>query len=416
MLNQAWSTEYTIRVLIVDDDSQTQDSLKRALTFEAEFEVVGIASSGQEGVRLAQSLSPDIVLMDINMPDMDGLTATTLIATESPDAQIIIMTIQNESTYIQQAMVAGARAFLSKPVSIDDLYATIRNIYERRRPKTYRPEEPEESHVPEAHIIMVYSPQAGAGTTTIATNLAASLMRKEASVLLMDCNLYFGDVGTFLNVPARNTIADWAVIVDDVDMETVHNMVATHASGLKVLLAPRTPPEADAVKVDQVITLIKQIRTSFDFIVIDTATHLDELNVALFDLAEQILLICTPTLPAVKNVRNILDLLDAWHIDANKVQIVFNRVNVELVKAKITPAAQSIEHSLQRKAIAAIPIDERRMLSAINRGIAVVAKDRSQSPAKELIALAEVVRETLIGPAQSVLQTVSGAKSGVAHH
>ncbi len=414
MPRQSQSTEYLIKVLIVDDDVETQELLTRALTFEAEFEVVGVASSGQEGIRLAQSLAPDIVLMDINMPDMDGLAATALIARESPDAQIIMITVQNESHYIQRAMAAGARSFLSKPIAIDELYATIRDVYDRRRPRTYRPEETPISHVAEAHLIMVYSPQAGAGTTTIATNLAASLMRKETNVLLMDCNLYFGDVGTFLNVGTRKTIADLASIVDDVEMETVHQMLATHASGLKVLPAPRTLQEADEVKADQVIALIKQIRASFDVIVIDTATQLDELNIALFDLAEQILLICPPTLPGVNNVRNLLELLDAWHIDANKVQLVVNRVNAELVKAKIAPATQSIEHSLRHKAIAAIPMDERRMLSAINRGIPVAAKDRDQSPAKELIALAEVVRENLTGGVQDVSQTLPGAKLGAA--
>jgi pilus assembly protein CpaE len=340
--------------------------------------------------------------MDINMRDMDGLVATALIAKESPDSQIIIVSMQNESSYMQQAMVAGARSFLSKPVSIDELYATIRSVYERRRPKTHRPDEREPIHLPEAHVIVVYAPQAGAGTTTVATNLAASLMRDDTRVLLIDCNLYFGDVGIFLNVREKETIADLSDISDDVETEIINNVLATHDSGLKVLLAPSSPQEADAITTPQILALIKQLRPNFDFIVIDTATFLDEINLALFDLAGQILLIRTPTLPAVKNVHNILNLLAAFHIDANKVQVVLNRVNIEFEKAKITPTMQSIEHNLQRKVFASIPMDERRVLSAINRGVTVVAKDRNLSPAKELIALAEAVRENFIDIEQSV--------------
>src|SRR5512140_2351612 len=101
MPDQSKTVEYLIRVLIVDDDAETRELLTRTLTFEAEFEVVGVGSTGQEGVQLARSLSPDIVLMDLNMPDMDGLAATALIVAESPDVQIIIMTMQHESHYIQ---------------------------------------------------------------------------------------------------------------------------------------------------------------------------------------------------------------------------------------------------------------------------------------------------------------------------
>jgi pilus assembly protein CpaE len=396
MSNRSGTPEYMIRVLIVDDNTETQTSLKRALTFETAFEVVGVASTGQEGINLAKSLSPDIVLMDINMPDMDGLAATATISKESPDSQIIIMSIQNETNYMQRAMAAGARSFLSKPPAIDELYATIHNVYDRRRAKTYQPEVEEASSSPEAQIIMVYSPQAGAGATTIATNLAAALMRDDAKVLLMDCNLYFGDVGVFLNVPVRKTIADLSGIVDDVELETVDNVLATHDSGLKILLAPPTPQAAGVITVDQVVNLITYVCTQFDYIVIDTATDLGELNLALFDLAGLILLICTPTLPAVKNVHHILDLLDTLHIDANKVQVVLNRVNSEFEKTKITLSVQAIEQNLKRRMIASIPLEERRLLSAVNRGIAVVAKDRAQSPAKELMMLMEVVRETLI--------------------
>src|SRR5258706_3022259 len=348
MSNQSSKAGYLIRVLIVDDNTETQTSLQRALTFETAFEVIGVASSGQEGVELARSLSPDIVLMDINMPDMDGLAATALISNESPDSQIVIMSIQSETNYMQQAVAAGARSFLSKPVAIDDLYATLRNVYERRRPKMYQPDiqEVQVSGVSEAHIIMVYGPQAGAGTTTIATNLATALLRDDARVLLMDCNLYFGDVGVFLNVQTRKTIADLSGIADDVEVETVDNVVATHDSGLKVLLAAPTPQTADVITVEQVLTLIKHLRGRFDFIVLDTATHLDELNLALFDLAGQILLIGTATLPAVKNVHNILDLLDSLNIYPIKVQVALNRQSAEYEKAKITLSIPSIEQNL----------------------------------------------------------------------
>src|SRR5258708_22724575 len=111
-----------------------------------------------------------------------------------------------------------------------------------------------------AHVIVVYSPQGGAGKTTIATNIAASLMREGTKVLLIDCDLQFGDVGVFLNLQAQNTIGDLTHSVDDLDMELVDNVLVNHDSGRKVLLAPRTPQDAEEITADKVTQLIDKLR------------------------------------------------------------------------------------------------------------------------------------------------------------
>src|SRR5258708_2260776 len=243
---------------------------------------------------------------------------------------------------------------------------------------------------------MVYSPQGGAGKTTVATNVAAPLMREGTKVLLIDCDLQFGDVGVFLNLQAQNTIVDLVHSVDDLDLELVNNVLVSHESGLKVLLGPRTPEEAEEIASENVLKLVDKLRGSFDFIVLDTASKLDDLCIGLFDLAERILIITNPTLPSVKNVRTVLNLMDQLQIDVNKGQLVFNRVNADLERAKAAISGANIEANLKRKAIATIPTDDRRVLAAINRGITVVARDRTLSPAKELIALAETVREMVM--------------------
>jgi Flp pilus assembly CpaE family ATPase len=147
------------------------------------------------------------------------------------------------------------------------------------------------------------------------------------------------------------------------------------------------------------LQLVDQLQGSFDFIVLDTASKLDDLCIGLFDLSKRILLVANPTLPSVKNIRAVLNLMDQLQIDPNRSQLVFNRVNADLERAKATIASANIEANLKRKAIASIPTDDRRVLSAINHGITVVARDQQLSPAKELIALAETVR-AMVTPAE----------------
>lgn len=174
--------EKKIRILIVDDIPEARERLQKLLAFESDFEVVGMASGGREGISLAIELQPDIVLMDINMPDMDGISAANELRRSVPTVGVIMMSVQGEAEYIRRALQAGARDFLTKPPPTEELYATLRRVAEDVRSmailvssedkKDKKKIEVEEDR--QAHIIAVYSPQGGAGKTTIATNLAAA--------------------------------------------------------------------------------------------------------------------------------------------------------------------------------------------------------------------------------------------------
>ena len=127
-----------IRVLVVDDIPETRDHLTKLLGFESDIAVVGAAASGREAVEMAVRLSPDVVLMDINMPDMDGIAATEQLSASAPGAAVVMMSVQGEADYLRRSMLAGAREFLVKPFSSDELTASIRQVYSRERDKANR--------------------------------------------------------------------------------------------------------------------------------------------------------------------------------------------------------------------------------------------------------------------------------------
>src|SRR3970282_1029880 len=110
-----------IKVLIVDVIAQTRENIRKLLQFESDIDVVGMARTGKEGIQLAREAKPNVVLMDINMPDMDGTQATEFIVKEVPSAQIVIVSVQSDTDYLRRAMLAGARDFLPKPPSADEL-------------------------------------------------------------------------------------------------------------------------------------------------------------------------------------------------------------------------------------------------------------------------------------------------------
>jgi len=127
-----------IRVLVVDDIPETRDHLTKLLGFESDIDVVGSAASGQEALEMAARLSPDVILMDINMPDMDGIAATEQLSSAVPAAAVVMMSVQGEADYLRRSMLAGAREFLVKPFSSDELTASIRQVYGREREKASR--------------------------------------------------------------------------------------------------------------------------------------------------------------------------------------------------------------------------------------------------------------------------------------
>ena len=114
------------RVLIVDDIAETRENIRKLLQFEADIEVVAVARTGREAIQLTQEVNPDVVLMDINMPDMDGIAATEIIRQKMPAVQVVVLSVQGDQNYMRKAMLVGARDFLTKPPMPDELVAAIR--------------------------------------------------------------------------------------------------------------------------------------------------------------------------------------------------------------------------------------------------------------------------------------------------
>ena len=114
------------RVLIVDDIAETRENIRKLLQFEADIEVVAVARTGKEAIQITQETNPDVVLMDINMPDMDGITATEIIRQKVPFVEVVILSVQGDQNYMRKAMLVGARDFLTKPPIPDEFVGAIR--------------------------------------------------------------------------------------------------------------------------------------------------------------------------------------------------------------------------------------------------------------------------------------------------
>jgi DNA-binding NarL/FixJ family response regulator len=118
-----------IRILIVEDQRIVREGLRAVLEDEDEIAIVGEAANGQEAIELFSSLQPDVVLMDLQMPIIDGPEATRRIRELAPDARILVLTTYATDEFIFKALRAGARGYLLKDASVDDLLGAIRSVH-----------------------------------------------------------------------------------------------------------------------------------------------------------------------------------------------------------------------------------------------------------------------------------------------
>ncbi len=390
------------RVLVVDDVSETRENVRKLLQFESDIEVVGTARTGKEAVQLSEELKPDVILMDINMPDMDGISATELIRQRSPIAQIIILSVQGDPNYMRRAMLAGARDFLTKPPMADELISAVRRAGDMARIERAKavqitvsaalPVQPTPgANAVDGRIIMVYSPKGGTGVTTVAINLAITLNNEETRVVVVDGNLQFGDVSIFLNEHGKNTILDLAPRSDDLDPDIVEGVMIKHAgSGMRILASPPGPELAEHVSSDQFSKILKYLRQMYAYVVMDCAHQLDDITLATLDVCDVLVLIVSQDIPAVKNIRLFLDLMKNIGIERERVCFVMNKYDKRI---SITP--EKIGDNLKQTVVSVIPLDERVVIPSVNRGVPFMVDNKTQPIARTIFGLAESVRAQL---------------------
>ncbi len=118
-----------IRVAIVDDQPLFSEGVGRVVEAQPGMEIVGVAHDGESGVRMCRELKPDVVLMDINMPVMNGVEATRGIRSLLPDTKVLILTVNSDDAYVFQGIKAGATGYLLKDCTPEDLSRAIRTVH-----------------------------------------------------------------------------------------------------------------------------------------------------------------------------------------------------------------------------------------------------------------------------------------------
>lgn len=384
-------------MLIVDDLEATVQTISAVLALDGGFAVVGSASDGKAGIARVEELRPDVVLMDINMPVLDGIAATEVIVARFPETAVVMLSAETDNDHLRRSMNVGASYFLSKPVSSDELYNAVRRAAEvvRLRRARYAPVPTADENVTplpdRSAVIAFFSQSGGVGRTTLATNLAIALRRSSGrATVIADLSLPFGDVGVLLNAPPdHRSLGDLVGKLAEIDADDLESILFKHRSGVKALLAPLAPEIEERIGPEDVRKLLGLLRQRYEYVVVDTWPSYGESMLAVLEAADTVVLPFTPELTSVKNARVFLELMARLRLDA-KVMLLANRAD-QRGGVKLT----DVESSLGRKVSATVSSDEQALRIAMNRGMPIVDSHPNGKLTKELTAMARV----LAGPA-----------------
>lgn len=370
-------------LLVVDDDDDFTDEAKRLLDGR-----LPVARSLDDALSAIEGGQLRMVVLGPSFASEEAMSDIRTIHNADPALVLILVAPEVTSDLLRSGMRVGLSDVIDAPLDEHKIEAAIEqfagDVLERDRRVAVPAAEQDTSG--RGRVIVVMSAKGGSGKTVTATNLALLLTRHEGKrVALVDADLQFGDCCLVLQLEPRFTMVNAAHEMHQLDSSMLTTLLTEHPSGLKVLAAPLEPAFADDITTAGLMKMIELLRESFDYIVVDTASMLDELLLSLVEAGDQVLMVVDMDLPSVKNAKLALETLRLLKFPTDKVQIVLNRANA---KARLDD--KEIEGALRTKISAAIPSDG-AVAASVNEGRPVVESAPKSRIAKGFESVAELV-------------------------
>jgi pilus assembly protein CpaE len=362
-------------IVIVDDDDEFLDEAKRA--FDGR---VPTARTLADAHRSVESGGVGLVLLGPSHAHEAGIKAATILQDLDSDLALVLVAGTVTAPLLKAALRGGLTDVIEAPVTPAKLADVLSDVGAKaeRRPAAISEEPYAVPVAREGRIITVMSAKGGSGKTVMATNLAMMIAMNNdpTRVVVVDADLQFGDVCLVLQLEPKLTVVNAAQEIHRLDEALLDSLLTKHPTGLSVLAAPLEPAFADEISTAAMVEVLGKLRNMFDFVIVDTASLLDELLLSLLERADDVLFVVDMDLPSVKNAKLALETLRLLKFPSAKIQLVLNRSN-----AKARLDEKEIEKSLKMKISATVPSDG-LVPASVNEGRPVVESAPKSKVAK----------------------------------
>lgn len=377
-----------IKLLLADDNKYTRTSIRQLLELDDAVDIVDEACNGLEVMEKVEALNPEIVLMDVNMPIMDGIETTRELTIKYPQVAVVLISINDEIQNFRQAMLAGAKEYLVKPLSAEELNQAIHQVTEiiREASDNQQVEVPPSLNRAENHkIVTVFGTKGGVGKSVVCTNLAVCAAQKyRGKVGLIDLDVQFGDLSIMMNVNPRMTIAELMQEGEKSSPDILENYLYER-NGVHLLSAPNKPELSELVVARGVKEILNISRSMFTYTFVDTPSFVDEITLTALEEADIILLMISLDLPTIKNVKKGIDILRTLQL-LSRTRLILNRSSGI---AGLEP--RDVERVLDMKIKAEVPSDGKLVVSSLNQGIPFVKMNPKAAVSKGIEAVFQVI-------------------------
>ncbi len=295
---------------------------------------------------------------------------------EIPSTTVISAAQQASGELILQSLRAGAREFLNLPIRAEELKGVLDRISDFSSAKV-------EVKKNKGRMVAVFSSKGGCGTSFIATNFAAATGVRTA---LVDLNLQAGDLPLFLGIDPKYSIADMAENRERLDEALITSFVTPHSSKLGLLAAPKSADSADEIEPEHVFEILQRLRECYDYVVLDPQHTFDAITLAALDQSDQIILVLTLDIPAIRSTQRALEIFDRLGYPRKKIRIVVNRWSKQ-----IDLDLHQVEKFLGEPVVSFVPSDYQTAVTSINLGNPLVMSDPHSKIALEIKRIAQTI-------------------------
>ena len=371
-------------IVVVDDDDEFLDEAKRL--FEGRVPTIATLADAR---RTVEETEVDLVLLGPSHAHDEGLKEAAGLLEVDPELAVVLVAANITAPLLKAALRSGLTDVLEGPLTLEKLSEAIGQVdrLQRRRASTTLPSEPFAPEPMQGSVVTVMSAKGGSGKTVFATNVAMLLAKNgnPEEVVMVDGDLQFGDVCLVLQLEPKFTVVDAAHDLHQLDEQLLGTILTKHPSGMRVLAAPLEPAFADEISTSAMTEIVEKLRAMFKYVVIDTASLLDELLLSLLERADKVIFIVDMDLPSVKNAKLALETLRLLKFPASKIELVLNRSN-----AKARLDEKEIERSLKMKIAATVPSDG-IVPASVNEGRPVVDSAPKSKVAKGFESIYKLV-------------------------
>jgi pilus assembly protein CpaE len=357
-----------IRTLVVLDQGITEDQVMSSLPGDSDVEIVTVVEGVDRAAKLLGDTPCDALLVACSGYSERVLIFTETAARVDPERPVIVLSTGSPNGFVRRVFEVGADDIIGIPQPADAVRFAIQKAIARRQSASLRGEGGL------ARLVVVLGPKGGTGKTLTATNLAVAMQEAGSKVALVDLDLQFGDIALCMGLPPDHTIHDLALDGGAIDLPTVERFMMTHASGVKVLVAPSRPDQAATVSVEVVREVYAALRPSYDVVVVDTPPGFTPEVIASIDMSTDLVMVGMLDSLSLKNTKLGLETLELMRYNPESVRVVLNRAH-----SRVGISTSTVGRVLGREPDVLVPSD-REVPRTINEGVPIVtALPRSEA-------------------------------------